>query len=145
MIETGAWRRKLRSGDKKRCWESRAMKKALWIAAAAIFFAACGRACADDSQIDSEALFKKLDANGDGKLTASEIPPEQRKFFDRLLRVSGAEKSGELTREQFDRALNQRDEPVTDISKVGGLGGGPPAGGAKMDGKRIFAGLDANK
>jgi Ca2+-binding EF-hand superfamily protein len=99
---------------------------------------------ADDSgSFDPDALFKQLDVNGDGKLTASEIPPEHRKFFERLLRVANAEKSGELTREQFDRALSQKEQSVGDINKMGGLGIGGPA--ANVNPKQVFRALDKNK
>ncbi len=77
-------------------------------------------------------------------MTASEIPQEHRKFFERLLRIGDTDKNGELTREEFDRAFNQTEEPVTDISKVGNLGAGPQ-GRANLDPKRIFQMLDKNK
>src|SRR5579862_7382365 len=98
----------------------------------------------DAAAIDPDPLFKKLDTNGDGKLTASEIPAEHKKFFERLLRISNAEKRGELTREEFDGALKQKEEPVTNINNAGGLGlaGGPPG---KFDAKKIFQTLDKNK
>ena len=83
-------------------------------------------AVADDTQVTPDELFKKLDTNGDGKLTASEIPAEHRKFFERLLRLGDADKNGELTREEFDHAFKQTEQPVTDINKVGGLGAGSP-------------------
>jgi Ca2+-binding EF-hand superfamily protein len=120
------------------------MKRVLLITAIAICLGAAARAFADDPQIDPDQLFKKLDVNGDGKLTASEIPQQHRKFFDRLVRIGDTDKNGELTREEFDRALKQTDEPVTNINNVGNLGAGPPMKG-KVDPKRIFEMLDKNK
>jgi len=123
---------------------SQTMKTVLLVTAIVISLGGVARAFADEPQIDPDELFKKLDVNGDGKLTASEIPQQHRKFFERLLRIGDADKNGELTRDEFDRAFRQTDEPVTDISKVGNLGAGPGPG-ANFDPKRIFATLDKNK
>ena len=35
-----------------------------------------------------ERLFADLDKNGDGKLTADEIAPERKQYFEHLLRVA---------------------------------------------------------
>jgi Ca2+-binding EF-hand superfamily protein len=120
------------------------MKKILAAAAIMMVFGSLSQAIADDTQVNSDELFKKLDTNGDGKLSASEIPAEHRKFFERLLRVGDADKNGELTRAEFDHALKQSDEPVTDINKVGNLGAGP-AGRPNVDPQRVFQLLDKNK
>lgn len=120
------------------------MKNAFAIAAILLVFAGVIPLRADDGLDSADDLFKKLDVNGDGKLTASEIPPQHRKFFERLIRMGDADKNGELTREEFDHAMQQTEEPVMDINKVGNLGGGPP-GRPNMDPKRIFQSLDKNK
>src|SRR5580698_4620736 len=120
------------------------MKRFLTLAAMVLLFAGAAELLADDGQKAAGDLFKKLDVNGDGKLTASEIPPQHRKFFERLIRMGDTNKNGELTRQEFDRAMQQSEDPVTDISKVGNLGGGPPAR-PNMDPKRIFQTLDKNK
>jgi Ca2+-binding EF-hand superfamily protein len=123
---------------------NRAMKNVFAVATALLLFACAVPLRADDSPESADDLFKKLDVNGDGKLTASEIPPQHRKFFERLVRMGDADKNGELTREEFDHAMRQTEDAVTDISKVGNLGGGPPAR-PNMDPKRIFQSLDKNK
>jgi Ca2+-binding EF-hand superfamily protein len=120
------------------------MKKVLTLAALSLVFSGAVQLRADDAKNTADDLFKKLDVNGDGKLTASEIPPQHRKFFERLVRMGDTDKNGELTREEFDHAMQQSEEPVTDINKVGNLGGGPPAR-PNMDPKRIFQTLDKNK
>jgi Ca2+-binding EF-hand superfamily protein len=120
------------------------MKYVLALAATILVFSGAAQLRADDAKNSADDLFKKLDANGDGKLTASEISPQHRKFFERLVRMGDTDKNGELTREEFDHAMQQSEEPVTDINKVGNLGGGPPAR-PNMDPKRIFQTLDKNK
>ena len=120
------------------------MKNVLTLAALSLVLSGAIPLRADDAKNSADDLFKKLDVNGDGKLTASEIPPEHRKFFERLVRMGDTDKDGVLTREEFDHAMQQSEEPVTDINKVGNLGGGPPAR-PNMDPKRIFQTLDKNK
>jgi Ca2+-binding EF-hand superfamily protein len=110
----------------------------------------CGlsaNAKADDSvgiEGSPEALFKKLDTNADGKLTASEIPKEQAKFFERLLRIGDTNKDGVLSREEFDAAMQKAEKPVTDISKTPVVDG-TAAGKPKRDPAQIFEKLDKNK
>jgi Ca2+-binding EF-hand superfamily protein len=61
-------------------------------------------------------LFGRLDANGDGVVTADEIPQERRGFFERLLRTADRNGDGKLTREEFtaaqpDRPRREGDQP----------------------------------
>ena len=86
---------------------SLAMKSVLAFSVVVIALAGVASAVADDTQVTPDELFKRLDTNGDGKLTASEIPAEHRKFFERLLRLGDADKNGELTREEFDHAFSK--------------------------------------
>lgn len=52
-----------------------------------------------------EQLFKELDKNGDGKLTAAEIPDDSRSLFDHLLRIGDKDKNGELTEREFTEGV----------------------------------------
>jgi Ca2+-binding EF-hand superfamily protein len=98
-----------------------------------------------ETETKPDALFEKLDTNKDGVLTASEIPQEHQKFFERLLRIGDTNKDGKLSREEFDAAMGKDETPGIDISKTPGIdaGSGPPR--AKVDPQQIFRALDKNK
>jgi Ca2+-binding EF-hand superfamily protein len=84
-----------------------------------------------------EQLFKTLDADKDGKLTAVEVPPARRQLFERI--ASEADKDG-------DRALSEGEfvagfSSARTAAREGSQGGGP------IDAKQISARLkrlDAN-
>lgn len=91
-----------------------------------------------------EELFKKLDKNGDGKLVPDEIPEEQGRFFDRLVRIGDKDDNGELTKAEFDAAMQRSDAPV----QGGGFdrgGPGGPGGRPIIDFKQMLERLDKNK
>lgn len=88
----------------------------------AAFFPVC-LALAEDppkpSGPDPSATFGQLDANQDGQLTSGEIPEDQRRLFERLLRTSDKNKDSKLNAEEFAAGLQpaaeRRDSP--DASK----------------------------
>jgi Ca2+-binding EF-hand superfamily protein len=49
------------------------------------------------------ALFNRWDANGDGKITAAEVPDERREGFSRLLERADSDSDGALSRGEFDK------------------------------------------
>ena len=92
-----------------------------------------------DGVPDAKELFQQLDKNKDGKLVASEIPKEQSRFFDRLLRIADKNKDGELSQDEFTAAHKEEDGPGLPLN---GLGGQGPRGGGNP--QQMFARLDRN-
>ena len=88
-----------------------------------------------------EALFGDLDKNGDGKLTADEVPESRKRFFDRLLRVADSDKDGALTRAEFTKGLSPDELQVTAPASPGGMRGGP----GQFDPNQIFQRFDRNR
>jgi len=52
-----------------------------------------------------EALFARLDSDGNDQLTAQEVPAEHRRLFDRLLRRADVDRNGTLNRTEFVAGL----------------------------------------
>ena len=92
-----------------------------------------GAADEEPGTVDSKTpdLFEKLDRNGDGKLVDDEIPTEQRRFFERLVRVGDQDGNGELSRSEFTRAADpsiDQPQPVAgQASRRNQAGGRIPA------------------
>lgn len=86
-------------------------------------------------------VFAELDKNSDGKITSSEIPEAQKRFFERLLRVAGKEKEGELTKDDFLKAMKPDDLKVTAPQNQGG----PRGGGNRPPPDQMFQLFDRNK
>jgi Ca2+-binding EF-hand superfamily protein len=85
-------------------------------------------------------LFMHLDKDGDGKLTSEEVPPERYRFFERLLRVAGKDRNGELTKSEFLEALKPDELKVVAPQNLG-IGGV----GYRPDPNQIFQRYDRNK
>ena len=56
----------------------------------------------------AEKVFQRRDANGDGKLTAEEMPQERRERFQWLLARYDDDGDGAITKQQFIKALSER-------------------------------------
>jgi Ca2+-binding EF-hand superfamily protein len=59
----------------------------------------------DAAEPNGPDLFAKLDANGDGQLTAGEVEAEHRLLFKRLLRTGDENGDGQLTAGEFAAAI----------------------------------------
>ncbi len=86
----------------------------------AVLLSAAGYVVAQDADSKPKAdaaspasLFEKLDTNSDGKLVKNEIADEQRRSFERLLRLGDKNDDGELTRDEFKAATT--DQPAPEI------------------------------
>lgn len=63
-----------------------------------------------DDQTQRSALFDSLDANHDGQLTSDEVPDDQRRLFQRLLRRADANGDAKLSRDEFLAGMQQMQE-----------------------------------
>ena len=117
------------------------MKRTRLALGAALVAMLCGGgswAWGEDAPFDADAVFKKLDKNGDGKLAASEVPDEQTRFFERLVRLGDKNSDGELTLEEFQQANKPEERPNVPLGPQGG-----DAGAANP--RQRFEMLDRNK
>ena len=93
---------------------------------------------------ESTSIFKKLDADSNGKLTKDEIPDEQRRLFERLVETQDKNKDGELTEAEFAAGLSEgRPRGEMPPGGAGGPGGRPGAGG-QFNPEEIFRRADRN-
>jgi Ca2+-binding EF-hand superfamily protein len=85
-------------------------------------------------QADPEAMFERLDEDGDGLVTSEEVPEERKQLFDRLLSRADQDQDGQLTREEF-MAVQEGSQ-----SRQGRRQGG----GRRFDPERMFERMDTN-
>lgn len=116
-----------------------------------MFAVACGlvagawRAAADDqpaTSSDPAAIFKQLDANGDGQISDDEAPAARRQLFKRLLRRADANGDGKLSEAEFFAGMKE-DRPDPPAEPPAG-GGGQYAKFLEADSGEVFLRLDAN-
>jgi Ca2+-binding EF-hand superfamily protein len=120
------------------------LRRFSWIAGLAAALAFPGLISAQEGTPKPEELFKQLDKNGDGKLTANEVPDEQRRFFERQVRVGDKNGDGVLTQEEFVAASRPADAPNQPLAPLGAGGPGRPGQGADFIRQR-FEMMDRNK
>ncbi len=82
-------------------------------------------------QPDPDAMFERLDQNGDGVLTSEEVPEERQRFFDRMMQRADQNQDGKLTQEEFTTSLNTG-------------GGGQRMPGRRFDAEGMFERFDSN-
>jgi Ca2+-binding EF-hand superfamily protein len=93
---------------------------------------------------DAAALFAQLDVNKDGQISADEVPQEQRRLFDRLLRGGDQNKDGKLAADEFAKALSGRPE-TGEVAEGKRPDGDRPDGNKPPRAERLFKRLDANR
>ncbi len=82
-----------------------------------------------------ERMFKRLDTNGDGKVTLDEVPEERKEMFKRLLTRGDKDGDGALSEQEFMQAIAGEG--------LGNLGDGNRPEG-RRDPKQLFMRLDKN-
>lgn len=65
---------------------------------------------------DAAAMFAKLDANQDGKLTADEVPQDRKQLFERLVRIADKDGDGVLVVAEFVAGLQPAEEPKVSVA-----------------------------
>lgn len=81
-------------------------------------------------------LFRKLDSNGDGKISADDVPEEHKRLFDRLVGENDKDKDGKLNLDEFRSGLMADRRRAEEGAAGRGPDGAPrgPDGGPRPDG-----------
>ncbi|MGI9456445.1 MAG: EF-hand domain-containing protein [Aeoliella sp.] len=83
----------------------------LLIAMALMLVAPLVLAAEEDIRVDDGKLFDRLDRDGDGSVTASDIADDQLRLFERLLRQGDEDGDRALTRSEWQLATEPRRPP----------------------------------
>ena len=100
-------------------------------------------AAADGDETDgrrAERMFKRLDANGDGKVTLDEVPEERREGFKRLIARGDKDGDGGLNEKELAAALSNPQAPPEKSTKPAE----PARPQGRLDPKQLFSRLDQN-
>lgn len=84
-------------------------------------------------------LFKKLDADGDGNISESDVPEEHRRMFDRLLSENDKNKDGKLNLDEFRSGLMEDRRRAE-----AGRDGAQPGLGRGIEPGEVFKRMDRN-
>lgn len=117
------------------------MKRTRWAFSAAItaMLGASASVPGQESAPDTGALFQKLDKNSDGKISTDEIPADQIRYFERLVRRGDKNADGVLTRDEFELANKPEERPNVPLTdQARGEDG-------RADARKRFEMLDQNK
>lgn len=105
------------------------MRRVSWATSLALVLQFTAPGMAQDAQPKPEDLFQSLDKNSDGKLTADEVTAEQKRFFERAVRIGDKDSDGVLTKDEFLAASKEPAAPSQPLPMQGGPGrdgGGDP-------------------
>jgi Ca2+-binding EF-hand superfamily protein len=100
-----------------------------------------GKAKKPDAAGDPARLFKRMDRNADGKVTADEVPEERRPMLERLIKRGDKDSDGAISLEEFTAAVERRNKSGAKPNKpqtparTAAFGAMPPG---------LFAALDAD-
>ena len=88
---------------------------------------------------NAEQVFRRLDKNGDGKVTLDEVPEERRPMFERIFRRADKDGDKALTLQEFKEGFRRGPQPPPPTNRPGGsdFRVPPPRGG-------LFPALDTN-
>lgn len=115
------------------------LQSLLWAAGVAAALTVPSTLSAQDGVPEPEALFKQLDKNDDGKITKDEVPEEQRRFFERSIRVGDKNDDGALTKDEFVQASKPPEAGSIPLNAGG------PGGDRRGDMRQRFEMMDRNK
>jgi Ca2+-binding EF-hand superfamily protein len=102
-----------------------------------------------DGAVDAQRIFRRIDKNGDGKLTLDEVPEDRRPMFERIFKRAGKTGDQGLTPEEFSAALRGPRPPFPPGGRRETTGARLPPGGLFMaldtdhDGKLSSAEISA--
>lgn len=82
--------------------------QAIWAAGSWLVLQSVATAQRPPQPADADAMFRHLDANGDGRLTADDARQQNRTMLDQVLRMAGKQASGEVSRQEFQEVFERQ-------------------------------------